>query len=253
MRLAKLSSARVMAIAATLFVIGFLPDSQAQTGDDARPTLHPYMARYNVRYRGLSGGDIEVTLKSQGNGHYTFRSHIQPNFLGSFFISDQAEDYSEFEITPDGTLRPLKFSSEDGSSSTDKDFNLTFDWDQNTVKGHANDKDFEMKVPKGTQERLTIQLAASLALQANKDPGTLAMLERDELQEYKITRDGTEHITTAGGDFDTVVLKSDRVGGSSRSTRYWYAPKLNYTMVRAERTSKGKVDIVMELKSVKME
>jgi len=38
------------------------------------------------------------------------------------------------------------------------------------VQGHANDKDFEMKVPQGTQERLSIQLAACLALQADRDP-----------------------------------------------------------------------------------
>lgn len=217
------------------------------------PTLHPYTALYNVRYHGISGGDIEVTLKSLGDGRYRFRSHLLPNFLGSLFTSDQAEDTSELEMTGDGSLRPLKFQSEDGTRNSEKDFNFTFDWSQDSAKGHAEDKDFEMKVPKGTQERLTIQLAASLALQAGKEPGVLTMLERDELQEYKITRQGTERISTAAGEFDTVVLRSDRVGGSSRVTRYWYAPSLNYTLVRAERTSKGKVDIVMEAKSVQLE
>jgi len=216
----------------------------------AQPTLHPYSARYNVRYRGISGGDIEATLKSEGNGRYAFRSHLLPNFLGSFFTSDQAEDDSEFEFT-DAGLRPLKFRSEDGSRKTDKDISLDFDWDKERVKGHADGKDFEMAVPKGTQERLTIQLAASLALQANQTPGTLTMLERDELQQYHITRQGTEHIRTAAGEFDTVVLNSEREG-SSRSTRYWHAEKLGYIVVRAERRSHGKVDIVMELKSVTM-
>jgi hypothetical protein len=241
-------------LAAALTMFALLTNDQVTAQQDsatARPTLHPYTARYNVRYHGISGGDIEVTLKAEGNGRYLFRSHLLPNFLGSLFTSDQAEDSSELELT-DAGLRPLKFRSEDGSKNTDKDISLDFDWAQDRVKGHANGKDFEMKVPKGTQERLSIQLAASLILQADRDPGTLTMLERDELQQYTITRKGKEHITTAAGDYDTAVLNSERIGGSSRSTRYWYAEKLGYVVVRAERLSHGKVDIVMELKSVKM-
>lgn len=238
----------------TLALLGAIATGTAgaQTQPSTRPTLHPYTARYNVRYRGISGGDIEATLKATGNGHYLFRSHLLPNLLGSLFTSDQAEDSSELELTGEG-LRPLKFRSEDGSKNTDKDISLNFDWDKDLVKGHANGKDFEMKVPQGTQERLSIQLAASLALQANRDPGMLTMLERDELQQYNITRQGNEHISTAGGEYDTVLLTSERVGGSSRSTRYWYAEQPGYIVVRAERLSHGKVDIVMELKSLKME
>lgn len=246
-------SIRLMAITfiGVAACVGAVSTVQAQSEAAARPTLRPYTARYNVRYHGISGGDIEVTLKSTGNGRYVFRSHLLPNFLGNLFTSDQAEDSSELELAADGSLRPLKFRSEDGSNDTEKDFSLDFDWNTDSVKGHADNKDFEKQVPKGTQERLSIQLAASLALQAGKDPGMLTMLERDELQQYTITRQGTEHVATAGGEFDAVVLKSDR-SGSSRSTRYWYAEKLGYTLVRAERTSKGKVDITMELKSIKM-
>jgi hypothetical protein len=74
------------------------------------------------------------------------------------------------------------------------------------------------------------------------------MLEKDQLQEYHITRVGNERVRVAAGEYDVVVLKSER-HGSSRSTRYWYAPQPGYIPVRAERSTKGKVDIVMELKS----
>jgi hypothetical protein len=105
-------------------------------------------------------------------------------------------------------------------------------------------------VPAGVQDRLSIQLAASLALQAGREPGQLVMIEKDELQNYNITRVGNEHVKVAAGEYDVVVLKSER-DGSSRTTRYWNAAKLNYIPVRAERSTKGTVDIVMELKSYK--
>ncbi len=209
--------------------------------------LKPYTARYSVKYRGMSGGDIEFTLKNAGNGRYVFSSHLLPNFLGSLFTSDQAEDTSHLMF--DGSsVKPLQFSSEDGSNDTSRDIRYTFDWNSNSVSGHYKDQDFNLQIPAGTQDRLTIQLAASLALQARREPGELLMLERDEVQEYTILRNGTAKVRTNSGEYDTVVLRSERKG-SSRTTRYWYAAQLGYIPVRAERSTKGKVDIVMELKS----
>lgn len=213
--------------------------------------LKPYTARYNVKYRGMSGGEIEFTLKSEGNGRYVYSSHLLPNFLGSLFTSDQAEDTSQIMLD-DAGLRPLKFQSDDGTKNTEKDISYVFDWNNTaaagSVAGHYQDRDFNMDVPRGVQDRLSIQLAAMLALQAGREPGKLVMLEKDELQNYSILRQGNEHVQVPAGEYDTLVLKSERTG-SSRSTRYWYAAKLGYIPVRAERISKGKVDIVMELKS----
>jgi len=226
-----------------------------EAGAESSVTLKPYTARYNVRYKGLSGGDIEFTLRNEGHGRYVYRSHLLPNFIGSLFASDQAEDSST--VLVDGTdVQPLQFRSEDGSKSTAKDIRYDFDWKENAVSGQVSgrykDHDFEMTVPRGVQDRLSIQLAATLALQAGRDPGTLIMLEKDELQEYTILRQGNEHIHVAAGDYDTLVLQSER-SGSNRSTRYWYAGKLGYIPVRAERSTKGKVDIVMELRSVRFD
>ena len=214
--------------------------------------LRPYTARYNVRFHGISGGDIEATLTDLKNGHYRFRSHLLPNFLGRLFTSDQAEDVSELEVTGDGLIHPLRFRSEDGTGNKKNDIALDFDWSTNTVTGHAEGRNFSMPVLGGTQDRLTIQLTASLALQAKRDIGVLFMQERNELQQFKITQQGSEHIHNDAGDFNTIVLLSERVGGSSRSSRYWYAPELGYIPVHAERSSHGKVDIVMELKWVKL-
>jgi hypothetical protein len=231
----------------TLLLITLLFLSQGAVAQ-SNPTLKPYKALYNVKFRGLSGGDIEFSLNKQNTDQFVFSSRLLPNFLGSLFTSDQAEDTSMLIL--DGVdIKPLHFNSEDGSKKTEDDISYIFDWNNNQVKGHYKDQDFIMTVPHGVQDRLSIQLSASLALQTGKEPGKLIMLEKNELQEFMITRQGTEHIRTQAGEFDTVVLKSERAG-SSRITRYWYAARLGYLPVRAERTSKGKVDVVMELKSI---
>lgn len=212
--------------------------------------LRPYTARYQVSYRGLTGGELEFSLKRQSNGEYAYSSHVFPNFLGSLFASDQAEDSSIVALNGE-TVQPLQFRSEDGTRKGEKDIKLDFDWNKHTVSGRAKEKDFSLNLPAGAQDRLSIQLAATLALQAGRDPGKLVMVEGDEIKEYNITQENTEHVRVPAGEYDTVVLKSERVDSpSSRVTRYWYAPQLGYLPVRAERSSKGKVDIVMELKSI---
>ncbi len=213
----------------------------------ATPELNPYVARYNVKYKGMSGGDIEFTLRNEGNGLYRYSSQLLPNFLGSLFASDEAED-NTLVLFDGSSVKPLQFQSEDGSSKTDKDIRYKFDWSGNQAAGRYQNRDFTIAIMSGVQDRMSIQLAASLALQAGREPGKLIMLEKAELQEYHILRQGTEHVQVAAGEFDTTVLKSERTG-SNRNTRYWYAGKLGFIPVRAERSSKGKVDIVMELKS----
>lgn len=224
-----------------------LASAHAETGEVG---LRPYTARYQVTFHGLRGGDLEFSLKHESDGRYQYASHVFPNFLGSFFTSDQAEDSSVIEVSGE-TVRPLQFRSEDGTNKTERDMKLDFDWSKNLVTGREKEKDFSMSVPQGAQDRLSIQLVASLALQAGRDPGKLAMVEGEEVKQYNITQEDTEHVKVPAGEYDALVLKSERIDSpSSRITRYWYAPRIGYLPVRAERSSKGKVDIVMELKSI---
>jgi hypothetical protein len=89
----------------------------------------------------LNGGDLEFTLKNDGNGRYVYRSQVLPNFLGSFFISDQAEDSSVVQF--DGNaIKPLKFRSDDGSKDISKDIRYDFDWSTSAVNGRYRDQDF---------------------------------------------------------------------------------------------------------------
>lgn len=246
-RLVRHQSRVVRSLAGIMAAMGMLMVTPVAHAAD--PVLKPYVARYHVKYRGLSGGDIEFTLKQEDNGHYRFSSQLFPNFIGSLFASDEAHDVSDFELVGQ-TIRPLQFRSEDGTSKTEKDLSCDFDWDTHQAKGVFKDRPFTLALKDGVQDRLTVQLAASLALQAGREPGMLSMYDRDEVNAYRIMQQGKEHISVAAGEFDTVVLKSER-DNSSRVTRYWYAGKLNFIPVRAERLTKGKVDIVMELKSYK--
>ena len=55
---------------------------------------------------------------------------------------------------------------------------------------------------------------------------------------------------SALGKLDTGMYESTREGGSSRTSRFWMAPSLEFLPVRAEQIRKGRVETVMVLQKV---
>ncbi len=96
------------------------------------------------------------------------------------------------------------------------------------------------------QDRLSIQVAVLAALQRSVDPGTIALIDEEQIKHYTYTRAGSGRVKTKAGEFETVLYESTRPG-SSRVSRVWHAPELGYLPVRAEQVRKGKVETVMEL------
>jgi hypothetical protein len=103
-------------------------------------TLQPYKARYQVSYRGLSGGEIESSFRhGKETGQWLYETRAFPNLFGRVAVSPQAREVSTMNITAAG-VRPVSFSFNDGSQSTTKDVRLNYDWTQGTVTGDADGK-----------------------------------------------------------------------------------------------------------------
>ena len=76
-------------------------------------------------------------------------------------------------------------------------------------------------------------------LRAHREPGVIAMIEKDKVKYYRYTFLRRETISTAIGELETVVYRSAR-DGSGRETITWHAPALGYAAVQAEQHSDGK-------------
>ena len=84
-----------------------------------------------------------------------------------------------------------------------------------------------------------------------REPGVYPLIDGDKIKEYEYLKDSTATVKYGGRDLEAVMIRSARTGGSDRITRYWHAPELGYLPVRAERTTKGEVDLVMQLVDLK--
>jgi len=237
------SAWRVLAI--VLACLGPLP-TPAET---AAPRLEAYTARYQVSYRGLSGGYVESSLKpGSAPGIWLYATRAYPNFLGRMAVSAAAREHGTMQITGE-RVRPLEFEFNDGTAEEAKDVRLEFDWNANQVTGVADGKPFTYDVEPGTQDTASVQAAMLVELLAGRTPTGFAIVAGGRLRQYRYWSEGTARVTTPAGEYDTVVWASQR-DGSSRVSRVWHAPALGFVPVQAVQYRKGKPEISMKLASL---
>jgi Protein of unknown function (DUF3108) len=164
-------------------------------------------------------------------------------------ISRSAVERSVIDVRPDGA-RPLDWQLDDGKSSDAEDGRLHFDWDRGRATGRIKREDIDLALEPGVQDRLSIQIAVVVALLRGQEPGTVSLIDGNKVKRYIYTRKDTAQVDTPLGKLDTVLYESTREGGSSRVSRFWLVPKLQFMPARAEQVRKGKVETVMVLMKV---
>jgi len=210
----------------------------------------PFSATYAVSYRGIGAGTITFSFsRDPATGRYIYETHPNPGTLARLFVSKAAVERSVMEIDDAGT-RPIDWQLDDGKSSKEDDGELHFDWSRNTVTGVVEGQPVNLTAEPGTQDRSSIQIAVTTALLRGAEPGTIALIDDNRIKRYVYTRKEQATVDSALGKVDTVLYESTREGGSSRTSRFWMAPSLEYLPVRAEQVRKGKVETVMVLQKV---
>ena len=208
--------------------------------------LEPYKARYQVTFRGLSGGQIESSL-SRGSvpGQWLYETRAFPSLLGRVAVSPHARERSTMQVTPSG-VRPLTFDFNDGSTSSNKDVRFRFDWAAGRVQGEAEGVPFDLAVQPGTQDTASVQAAMIIELPAGRSPAGFPILTGRRLREYRYWYEGKSTVMTPFGQFEAVVWANQR-DGSTRVTKVWHAPALGYVPVQAIQYRKGQAETQMKL------
>lgn len=236
---------RSIARRAGLAAVAVLAATAVQADAPAQ-SLQPYKARYQVSYRGLSGGQIEASL-TRGNvpGQWLYETRAYPNLFGRVAVSPEARERSTMQIS-DGGVRPLSFTFDDGSADTDKDVRHEFDWAAGEVRGSEKHGPFAMAVTPGTQDTASVQAAIIVELLAGREPRAFRILTGNKLRDYRYWPEGRATVVTPYGQFDAVVWASQREG-STRVTKVWHAPSLGYVPVQAMQYRKGQPEVQMRL------
>jgi hypothetical protein len=203
----------------------------------AQDALSPFVAEYDVRYGRMAVGTSRTEL-ARADGHWVIETTSTASGFARVIASGTLRQRSEFDVTAEG-IRPRRYSFDDGTSRTGRDISLAFDWEAAKVRGTAEDAPVEVAAVDGLQDAASMQALVIARLRAGREPGTVAMIEKDKVKYYRYALVGEETLATALGEVETVVYRSSR-DGSDRETFTWHAPKLGFAAVQAEQRIAGK-------------
>ncbi|MEP7245616.1 MAG: DUF3108 domain-containing protein [Gammaproteobacteria bacterium] len=208
----------------------------------------PFRTTYSVEWHGMSAGTSTLELTRKNDTEYTFRSSNAARGLFRIALPDTITQISNFSIV-NGTVLPASYVGDDGSTDTERDVSLNFNWTDHRVTGTAENKPVDQPIEPGVQDSLSVQVALMCALASGTSPKSFKLIDKDEIKEYQYTREGEASLTTSVGKLHTVIYKSQKAG-ASRATRFWIAPSLGFLPVRAEQSKRDKREVVLQIRSV---
>jgi hypothetical protein len=164
-------------------------------------------------------------------------------------FSEHPTQQSTLQVTETG-VRPLRYTADDGTSSTKRDADVQFDWEHNRATGVYEGVKVDMPLQPGIQDDLSVQIALMVELLAGRTPQQFLLIDKNTVREYRYTRDGEESVSTPLGKIDTVIYRSQKKG-SPRITRFWCAPSRGYIPLRVEQEKDGDVQWTMQIQSLR--
>jgi hypothetical protein len=121
---------------------------------------------------------------------------------------------------------------------------------QGHATGTSEGKPIDLSLEPDTQDLNSIQIQVMLDLKNDNLPPTFHVIDKDQVKGFLYTREGTAQLKTAIGTYHTVIVASRHTANDRRVLRMWFAPALGWVPVQAERTSSGKLEFAMRIRSL---
>lgn len=192
--------------------------------------LPPFSAYYSGYAGSLRVAKARLTLSVQGD-HHVYASFTRPAGMLALLRNDTISERSEW-IYRDGKIRSLDYRYlRHGRKS--KDIHLVFRWPKHEVSNIINGQTWRMKIPPGTLDKFSVQLALMLDLARGARSLRYDIADGGKLKNFHFRILGKEAIHVPAGTYQTVKLIRERAD-QERKTYLWCAPKLDYLVVRVE-------------------
>ncbi|TDO99694.1 DUF3108 domain-containing protein [Marinomonas balearica] len=227
------SKIRIIFAAGLLAILPTLASSNESSNSNSEPFFSPYSATYSTVWK--KGISLKVegtqTLSKTDNETWNFK------FEASTLIASLHEEVS---FRKNGqTLVPLRYVYKSQVLGKKRKATLTFDWNKNTVRNDIKNKPWNMKVEHGTIDKLGIQLQIRNDLLNHKKDLSYKVADGGHIKHWSFARRGTETIDTKIGRLNALkVVRTDNLS-KEKSTYFWFAPSLNYLLVKMEHKEDG--------------
>ena len=193
-------------------------------------------ANYTVYKGSMNLGDMNLSLRYAGNQFHYYKDTTARGFVALLTKAKITEKV-------DGSFRgnhltPVKYYFQQSTRQKTRIEKTHFA--SNQARGSYKDKKFNLKLPSGTLDRASLEIALANDIKSNRPQLTYNVMERGVLKKYVFARQGQEKLTTPDGIFLTTKVKVVRAG-KKRSTLFWLAKELDYMPVKIVHREKDDV------------
>ncbi|MBV1787555.1 DUF3108 domain-containing protein [Marinobacterium sp. D7] len=202
----------------------------SQSGLAQASTLQSFRATYSATLEGgvAISADAVRELKQLEDGSWIFNSSAD-----AVLATQQEESHFTYN---DEQIRPLSYLYRREVLGKERRVELEFDWSKQRVKTTVEDKPWHMRIPGNTQDKLSYQLQLRKDLAAGRTEFSYSVADGGLLSEYRFKVLGTERIATPDGEYDAIKVERVRDESSGRTTHIWFAPALEYLIVKLYQT-----------------
>ncbi len=208
--------------------------------------LKPFTASYSWTWHGMNVAVTTVRLEQHGD-NWQYSSQSAARGIGRM-LSLAPKTVSVLQISG-ADVQPLSYQGDDGSGSSKRTVNVTYDWQHQRVTGVYEDTPVDLALTPGVQDDSSIQIALMAALLHGRTPDHFTVLDKNAVRAYQYRREGEATLKTPLGEVATVIYSSARAN-SPRVNRYWCAPSRGFIPLRVQQKRGDEVEWTMEIESL---
>ena len=225
-----------------LFALTFSVNAQ----DDglASATLQPYAATYTAYKWGDDVGEANIELSKLGEDQYSL---LYTSKVSKFFLSDKRSEHSIFRVE-NASVVPSQYYYNRSGTGPDKALKVTFSQQGEGSIRVENGNTFKWN---GEFDNQIYRLDLAKQLAQGKTSLEYDFVNyRGQLRHYGVEVVNEEVLSLPYGELEAVKVKLIR-DSNKRETFAWFAPSLNYALVRLQQFKDGDEQGDIKLKSFK--
>lgn len=236
-----------VAVSACLLPMVAMAESadEASASSNADSITQPYHASYVLSRRGTERGEATRLLEKTDDGQWRYYTSTRARML---VLSDRRENETFFDMR-NGRVKPLLFDYSREGTGSNQYLRVRFDHDNEQVISEGDDPvevewHPELLDPNAVLHQLQIDVAG------DDDNWTYPLVdERGNYRDYEFARNGEEQVETPFGTFDAIKVERVR-DHDRRRTLFWFAPELNYTLVKMQQIEDGREQLQIQLQGL---
>lgn len=212
-------------------IIWFTAFSSVVTASDIATLPLPFIAKYEAFRHDNDIGTAELSLTAKSNNEFELKYHSK---VSRFFLSDKRYETSVFSFT-DGKITPISYDFVRKGTGPNKSLSAKFDKPSQTIiLDDMDDVKWE-----GEIDNQLFRIDISMQLALGKETFEYEFLNyRGQKRNYKIEVANKEIIKLPYGSIEAIKVQVNR-DNNKRQTYAWFAPSLNFVLVRLQQFKDG--------------